>query len=161
MEWYTPSNIVELARQVMGGIDLDPASTPSANGIVKADKFYTVEDDGLKHPWYGRVWLNPPYKQPLVRRFTEAAIQKYRAGEIAQAIILVNNGTETRSLQGLFKAASAVCFPKGRIRFLDTDGNPVKTPLQGQAVFYFGHSVSHFIGVFSDLGAALPLTAHE
>lgn len=65
-EWYTPLPYVEAARAVMGTIDIDPASSDKANETVQAEHYYTIADNGLVRPWYGRVWLNPPY----VARFT-------------------------------------------------------------------------------------------
>jgi hypothetical protein len=59
-EHFTPSDVVEFARAVMGGIDLDPASCPLANTVVGADQIYAVEDNGFPRPWHGRVFLNPP-----------------------------------------------------------------------------------------------------
>lgn len=43
-EWYSPPELVEAARRVMGGIDLDPASSRAANeAIVKATKYFDEE----------------------------------------------------------------------------------------------------------------------
>lgn len=59
-EHYTPSNVVEAARRVMGGIDLDPASCAVANERVRAVQWIGLPADGLALPWHGRVFLNPP-----------------------------------------------------------------------------------------------------
>ncbi|PLS77239.1 MAG: hypothetical protein CYG59_24850, partial [Chloroflexi bacterium] len=82
-DWYTPAHIVAAARQVMGGIDLDPASCAAANQTVQAGRYYTIEDDGLARPWSSRVFLNPPYSR--VARWTKRLLVAYNTGEIDQA----------------------------------------------------------------------------
>ncbi len=59
-EHYTPAHIVERARALMGSIDLDPASCEQANRNIKAGRIFTEQDDGLRHPWEGKIFLNPP-----------------------------------------------------------------------------------------------------
>ena len=148
-EWYTPSEYVELAREVMGGIDLDPASSGKANEVVKAAKYYTAEDDGLSREWTGQVWLNPPYSSELIVRFIDKLIAELP--RISQALVLVNNATETEWFSKLVKQAKAVCFPKGRVKFYMPDGT-IGAPLQGQAILYFGENSSKFNEVFSTKG---------
>jgi len=151
-EWYTPPQFIESARNVMGQIDLDPASSEIANKTVQASVIFTKDDDGLRKQWNGNVWMNPPYAQPLMSQFAEAVSIKYEKGEINQAIVLVNNATETQWWQRMASCSSAVCFPKTRIRFLDPDGNP-GAPLQGQSILYFGKNKSAFVEQFSKYGA--------
>jgi ParB family chromosome partitioning protein len=151
-EWYTPAQFIEAAREVMGTIDTDPASSEIANRTVGAAIFYTAETNGLEQEWNGNVWMNPPYAQPLISEFAEAVTAKYSSGEINQAIVLVNNATETAFFQRMMEEASAVCFPRSRIQFIDPDGNPSGAPLQGQAILYFGEDFIEFGRVFGQFG---------
>jgi len=151
-EWYTPPEYIEAARTVMGGIDCDPASSAIANRTVRAKKFFTIHDDGLKQTWGKSCWLNPPYAQPLVAQFAEAVSAKYESGEIQEACVLVNNATETKWFQRMLRLASAVCWVTGRIKFLDTDGQASGAPLQGQAILYFGENKKAFVQSFKGLG---------
>ena len=150
-EWYTPVSLVESARSVMGSIDTDPASSEIANNIVKASLFYTKETDGLDKKWEGNVWMNPPYSQPLISLFSDAVTDKFKKGEIKQAIVLVNNATETRWFRKMASESSMICFIGGRVRFIDMEGNP-GAPLQGQAVLYMGENEDEFLGEFSTHG---------
>ena len=151
-EWYTPPEYIASARKVMVQIDCDPASSEIANRAVGAGIFYTKEQDGLSKPWAGNVWMNPPYAQPLIAQFADAVSSKYENGKIISAVVLVNNATETAWFQRMASVASAVCFPKGRIRFLDPEGNP-GAPLQGQAILYFGKEYEKFMDEFSQYGS--------
>jgi ParB family chromosome partitioning protein len=150
-EWYTPAAYIEAARAVMGGIDTDPASCAQANATVKADKYYDSKADGLTKKWHGRVFMNPPYAQPLIANFARAVAAKFLNKEITEAIVLVNNATETEWFNEMIKHASAICFPSGRIRFVNKDGK-LAAPLQGQAVLYLGSKAEKFIKQFNTFG---------
>lgn len=150
-EWYTPPQYIESARKVMGRIDLDPSSTKAANQIIKAKRFYDAEMDGLVHPWKGCIWMNPPYSQPEIWKF----IDKLETEQYEQAIILVNNATETKWGQKLLSLSAAVCFHTGRIRFVSPDGELGDAPLQGQMIAYIGPKFKEFIAEFQQYGICL------
>lgn len=150
-EWYTPDEYIELAWDVLGEIDLDPASCEFANRTIQARQYFTVEQDGLKQEWHGRVWMNPPYNAELVPLFAEKFAREYESGRVTEGIVLVNNATETNWFWNLAKCAKAVCFPKGRIRYT-SQTRASMAPLQGQAFLYFGENEMRFIGVFKKVG---------
>ena len=148
-EWYTPAEYIEAAREAMSSIDLDPASNDIAQKVVKADTYYTAETNGLDKEWYGNVWLNPPYASDLIGKFIDKLIAERR--NFRQAIVLVNNATETEWFNRLISVASAVCFPKSRVKFYMPDGK-TGAPLQGQAVVYIGENKNAFFTAFRNFG---------
>jgi ParB family chromosome partitioning protein len=149
-EWYTPTNIIDAAKNTMGSIDLDPASSAIANLTVLSKNYYTKEDDGLIQQWYGNIWLNPPYSRSLISQFSFAVINKRK--DYDQAIVLVNNATETRWFQTLLRNCSAFCVFNRRIKFLDVNGEAGGSSLQGQIIFYFGSNLQKFEENFSTFG---------
>lgn len=154
-EWYTPARYVECARRVMGGIDLDPASNAIAQQWIKAETFFTPADDGLKQPWHGRVWLNPPYAQPAIGHFVDKLVAEYCDKRCDQAIMLTHNYTDTAWFHAALSDASMICLTRGRIKFVDAEGFEC-APTQGQAFFYFGSNLEAFWQAFTPLGAVLP-----
>lgn len=152
-EWYTPADHIEIARQVLGEIDLDPASNAEANKIVKAKKYFSEEDDGLSKEWSGRVWLNPPYSRDLMGPFVNKLIESYKSGSVPGAIMVSHNNTDTAWFHSLSEVASAVCFPRQRIKFYRNQ--IVAAPVNGQAFFYLGRSADNFIEVYKDYGVVM------
>jgi len=150
-EWYTPAVHIEHARAVMGEIDLDPASSETANQRVGATEIFTQEDDGLEQEWHGRVWMNPPYAQPAIQQFIEKLVTEYQAGNVTEAIALTHNYTDTKWFQLAAIASNAICFTRGRIAFLSPTDEKA-APTQGQAFFYFGDNVGAFYQQFKDVG---------
>jgi phage N-6-adenine-methyltransferase len=152
-EWYTPAEYLEAARAVMGDIDLDPASCAAAQEVVQAMRFFTKEDDGLVQEWQGRIWLNPPYSAVLAPRFIDKLCAEYDADHLDEAVVLVNNATETAWFHCLL-ARFPACFLRKRVPFW-RPGHNGGGARQGQVVFYLGPKVSAFWRVFSPLGVVV------
>ncbi len=83
-------------------------------------------------------------------------MEHVQAGDVSQAVVIANNGTETAWFEVLASVTSAACFPSGRVRFWHpskTRGVPgFSTPLQGQVVLYMGKRPTAFRDVFGAFG---------
>lgn len=150
-EWYTPTEHLALARNVLGAIDLDPASSRAAQAVVKAERFFTKEEDGLTEEWAGRVWLNPPYAQPFIAQFVSKMAAERLSGRVSAAIMLTHNYTDTSWFHEAAAVADAICFTRGRVKFHDATGK-IAAPTQGQAFFYFGDEPAIFAERFAAVG---------
>jgi hypothetical protein len=119
VEWWTPRQYIKLAVEVMGGIDLDPASCSEANKIVGAARSYDMQANGLHQPWFGRVWLNPPYAQSA-GQFVKKLLAEKACGNVNQAIVLLNTNTLDR---GWFNPLwdAVLCFHRGQVKFTSPD----------------------------------------
>jgi phage N-6-adenine-methyltransferase len=153
-DWYTPPHIIECVKETFGGaIDLDPASSEIANKVVGAKRFFTEEIDGLSMEWSSEsVYLNPPYARGWVKKFMDKMVSELDSGRMQEGIALINNGTETGWFQNAASKCSAVCFPRGRIRYLTADLSSSNGPLQGQAILYFGDNREVFLSSFERIG---------
>lgn len=110
-EWLTPPEI----KRPLGSFDLDPCS-PINRPWPTAGAHYTIEDDGLSLPWYGRVWLNPPFGREAVKWLR-------RMVDHGNGIALIPARTETAMFyECVWGVADAVLFIKGRPHFHFVDG---------------------------------------
>lgn len=151
-EWYTPKEYIDSVYEVLSEIDLDPASCEEANHTIKAQKFYTKEDDGLSHPWIGKVFLNPPYGEDGPP-FIEKLIQEYKTENVTEFILLVNSrATDAEWFQSLYDGI--ICFTDHRIDF-DSPEEKNTSSTHGSCFVYFGHNEKKFAESFSKYGSIL------
>jgi hypothetical protein len=144
-EWYTPSYIIDYVLKLFGVIHVDPCSNSREQPNVPAQTGYTKDDDGLTQPWFGNVYMNPPYGDEI-SAWTSRLVALYRDGHIAQAIALIPGRIDTAWFQPLY--AFPMCNVRGRIRFQNAD-NSAPFP---SVIVYLGTHESEFIEVFKELG---------
>lgn len=158
--WFTPSHYTDIAHKVMGSIDLDPFSSAEANKIVNAKRFFDIKSNAFDQKWFdskGTVFMNPPYSRELIYPSINIFIKHWQNKSISQAIVLVNNATETKWFQLLLQNATSVCFVKKRISFTSLDGKNVSGNTRGQVFFYFGTRVKKFKSSFKKVGIILTI----
>jgi DNA N-6-adenine-methyltransferase (Dam) len=110
-EWFTPPEIFE-AMEVE--FDLDVAS-PGARKVpwLPARKHLTIRDNGLKQPWHGFIWMNPPYG---LRNGMEQWIERFI--EHGNGVALVVDFTSTEWWQNLTERSDFILFVRPKIQFL-------------------------------------------
>lgn len=146
--WGTPEEVLTPVRQV-GKIILDPCSNKQS--IVLAENNICLPQDGLAEDWYkynGLVYVNPPYGRKIFSWMVKCQQESCFGAEI---IALVPSRTDTKWFQGTIgrkNGADAVCFWKGRIKFL---GAPHPAPFPS-VVAYWGPRVDKFKKVFGPKG---------
>ena len=153
-EHYTPIQIIDLARDVMGGIDLDPASCETAQERVQARSWYGVTDDGLSKTWHGRIWLNPPYSNRDLDDWVGKLVRHVDAGDVPEACLLLHASTDTRYGQAAIDGCTAVCFHAGRVKFEGPSEGRGGAQI-GQMVCYYGAHRERFVETFADIGAVM------
>lgn len=151
-EWFTPKVYIDAVYQVLGRIDVDPASNPQANETVKAKTFYTQDDNGLEHDWPGKVWLNPPYGGEAAD-FIARLLQQFEAGITTEAITVVNsNVTDTKWFAPLWD--HTLCFTNHRINF-SSPTEAANGSTHGSVFVYLGWRVQRFVESFWQFGVVV------
>lgn len=142
-ECYTPQYIF---NPLGCRFDLDPAS-PGKDVVlcvVPADHIYTKSDDGLTKPWWGFVWLNPPYGRDILKKWTA------RFAEHGNGVILVKDQTSTRWYRELSARADLILSLNKKIPF-------IRPGVEKPRAFPIGH---HLIAI-GERGVAALENAHR
>ena len=162
-EYYTPREIIEASRHVLHGIDLDPASNPTAQKIVQAHRYFTKEDDGLKQKWSGSVFLNPPFSN--LEGFADKLISELK--NVREAIFIGRMDVGTRWGQKIMQNSNSFCVPKRRIQFYGPNGISKGNNNMANIIFGLKVSPAYFEHIFKKFGVvthrmfAPPFTKEE
>ena len=127
-EWYTPQYIIE----ALGGkFDLDPCA-PFIEWHT-ANKCFTKEIDGLSKVWEGRVFLNPPYTNPIIKHFVR------RLADHGNGIALLYARCDNKMFfEDVFNRAASIKFLCDRIYFFRPDGTKGDRPGCGSVLIAYG-----------------------
>ena len=164
--WRTPNTsdqpIVSLIRKALGGdIWLDPCSGSVTNNIPCAVRYFK-DDDGLAQhqAWNKTVYINPPFSNPFP--WVERCCLEFARGNVSAAVMLLKAGTVSNVGTGelINKYASAICHWRGRINFLNDEGNPVKGSDFDCVFVYFGARLDLFRDAFGGRGTIATIDNH-
>lgn len=167
--YITPDTILDPVRSYFGGqIPLDPATEPC--NPTRASKFCTKETsdvfemgpphnwehDGLRLSWsrHSGVFVNPPYGKQI-KFWCEKICREATYGVPIIALLPAGARFSTKYFQSyiLGPHLDAVCFVRGRVKFLRPDGsgtagqNPYDSMLMG-----FSVDANKFAACFKHLG---------
>jgi len=112
--WLTPPAILEQ----LGPFDLDPCAAPEPRPWPTASAHYTRRENGLRMPWRGRVWLNPPYGGPAV---IGPWMRRMAGHGCGTALLFARTETEI-FFDCVWDRATALLFLRGRLNFHLPDG---------------------------------------
>ena len=146
-EWLTPPHILS----ALGAFDLDPCA-PINRPWDTARQHLTVMDNGLTHPWCGRVWLNPPYG-------LEAAVWLKRLADHGIGTALIFARTETEMFfEQVWQRATALLFIRHRLNFHFIDGRRAETNSGAPSVLVaYGNGDASILSDCGIDGAFIPL----
>jgi phage N-6-adenine-methyltransferase len=111
-EWATPPDFFAQQDRRFGPFTLDVCATAEN---AKCPIFYTREQDGLRQPWTGRVWCNPPYGRGI-GRWLAKAWESVESGAADVVVLLLPARTDSAWWHE-YATKGEVVYLKGRLRF--------------------------------------------
>lgn len=158
---YPPPQIIERAREVMGGIDFDPTSDPVQQVLVNATSVPSIETNPLQEHWHGNVFVAPKGAVRTSRIWLNKTISEYRNHYI-DSFLFFTNASE------LMRAAPVIydypfCIPFKRVKQLKatSEGFEPISPSMWNVIVYGPpvettitsiDRVSLFYNTFRDIG---------
>lgn len=158
----TPRLIIDAMHEFFGGPpDLDPFSAPleywidvgCTHDLIGAKTNYLPPNgDGLKDPYFGKVYGNPPYELETLEEACTRFRKHRQHGEVV-ALLPAHKTEKTFWQTSVLMAAAQVCFVSGRLTYL---GDKHQAPFPSAVVLWGPHArVPAFNTAFSHVGGMM------
>ena len=152
MEYYTPDIVIESINKLWPkGVDLDPASSMTANQKINAKRIFTKADGDytFTSEWKAEsLFLNPPFAQPVGTTFINKVMAEWRAGNIGEALLLLP-ATGGQWMNEAVQGADAIAIPNKRLHFWNACSRGL-SPRYQTYLLYFGDKVDSFKLAFGE-----------
>jgi hypothetical protein len=149
-DWNTPESLLKHVYAFWpDGVSLDPCSNSTSIVVASLRWDGSEGQNGLTKPWEGRVFVNPPYGREITDWIEK--IQCEVSARDCEVLVLVPARTDTRWWHLAMKDCRAVCFLKGRLKFV---GAPHVAPFPS-AVVYWGRRTGQFWLKFRETGVVV------
>jgi hypothetical protein len=147
-EWYTPRHIFDALGE---RFDLDVAAPKTGGPHVPADRWLTIEDNGLATTWSGFVWMNPPFGGRM--GLTPWLVKFFQHGN---GIALTPDRTSAPWWKFAAHRADAALFTYGKPKFIRPDHTVGKSPGHGVTLWAAGdRALQALLRANGTLGACL------
>lgn len=118
-EWATPQGFFDELNSVFH-FDLDAAATAQNH---KCETFYTREQDGLRQPWVGNVWCNPPYGRTIGSWVQKASEENAKNNNLIVMLLPARTDTKWFHNYCYRKPNVEIEFIKSRLKFGESKNN--------------------------------------
>lgn len=109
-DWETPQKLYDALNEEYG-FTLDPCASHENH---KCEKYYTIEEDGLKQDWSGEVvFCNPPYGRNIGEWVKKCSDESKHA----TIVMLIPARTDTSYFHDYIYHKADVEFIRGRLKF--------------------------------------------
>jgi len=128
-EWGTPQKLFNKLDEEFR-FNLDPCASHENK---KCNIYFTKKENGLWQKWFGRVFVNPPFRK--VAKWVEKSYYEVKKGNAELVVMLIASRTDTRWFHKyIYKNPLAtVRFIKGRVRY---EGGKHPAPFPSMVVIF-------------------------
>lgn len=129
-EWYTPRYIFDALGTTF---DLDVAAPADLSHVTTPASTF-IHANSLDVPWFGFVWMNPPFGG---RNGLLPWLQKW--AEHGNGIALTPDRSSAQWWQYAAHESTSLLQVVGKVKFVRPDGSVGDKPTNGTTLFAIGH----------------------